>query len=359
MKRTFAFLLTAVILFTFAIPCFANTDKMARFEDFLKKQGKSGMYTSALKGGEGSFSMHINSDGDISCSLVQYKTVEDPVDGNYREGFDFTITVNKNFDGNYKWACGTEDANGVTKTKGVMAAGENMNSDLTVTEYDGDEYIKNSVIKNIKTFRNDLVRAIANDLNYYLDENLTFFGFDATYLCPTGHTFGEWVYQQNAKLNVNGTEKRTCTVCFCTEEREKEGSMITPQPAPETQTEQQTQTQTQTQTSETPTATTEPAAPSGEQTPEESDPLTPTPSEPTVDPEVDYDSLLDNEDDSDDGGTKKSTLPGYVIPLVIGIAAVIAAGVSIFFVVSKRKRSNDDDADSDTFEASDDDFDSF
>lgn len=355
MKRTIAFLLTAVILFSFALPCFANTDRMARFEEFIKKQGKSGMYSSALQGGEGSFSMHINNNGDISCSLVQYTTVQDPVDGNYRNGFDFTITVNKNFDGNYNWVCGTEDANGTTKTKGVLAAGENMNSDLTVTDYNGDEYIKNSVIKNIKTFRNDLIRAIANDLNYYLDEDLTFFGFDAAYLCPTGHSFGEWVYQKNAKLNVNGTEKRTCTVCFATEEREKQGTMITPQPQTPTVTEPQTQTPVVEQTTPTPEAEPQPEA----EQPEKPDALTPTPSEPTVDDEVDYDSLIDNEKDSDDSTEKSKSLPDYVIWLIVGIIGAAVITVTAFFVISRRNRSDDTDSDSDTFEASEDDFDSF
>lgn len=228
MKKLLSIIIAVIIAMSlFTVSAFAeNTDPMVAFETFLQSHGKTGVYSAQLGGGDGTFSMMQSSSGDkILCSIVQYQDK-----GEYREGFDFTITITDLFDGEYTWVCNTEDANGTTKSRGTMSANDDCNTEISCTEYTGDAYIQNSIIENAANFRNDLVRAIANDLNYYFDESLDFFGFNPQFLCPNGHAFGEWVYQKNAKLNVNGTEKRTCSNCFAIEEREKEGSMLTPQP---------------------------------------------------------------------------------------------------------------------------------
>ena len=88
----------------------ADNDPMAAFEEFISKYGKTGVYSAPLNGG-GSFSMMLGSSGDkIICSIVQYENVED-----YREGFDFSITINDKFDGEYSWVCNTEDGNGTVE----------------------------------------------------------------------------------------------------------------------------------------------------------------------------------------------------------------------------------------------------
>ena len=309
----------------------ADNDPMAAFEEFISKYGKTGVYSAPLNGG-GSFSMMLGGSGDkIICSIVQYENVED-----YREGFDFSITINDKFDGEYSWVCNTEDGNGTTKSRGTISKSDDRTSGIMCTEYIGDEYIKSNIIRNVATFRNDLVRAIANDLNYYFDESLEFFGFNPQFLCPDGHTFGEWIYQKNAKLNVNGTEKRTCSVCFATEEREKEGSMLTPQPAPET-------IVTTPETQEKPEV--------------QPDTQQPTPQEPVVLPDDDKEYQFEQElnDDGDEDEDKKKELPPYVIPVVIGIVVLAAAGIGAFLLLSKRtKKEEYEEEESDVF--SDDDF---
>ena len=45
--------------------------------------------------------------------------------------------------------------------------------------------------------------------------------------CIGGHTFGEFVYNNDATCTANGTETATCSVCGTTETRVKAGSMLT------------------------------------------------------------------------------------------------------------------------------------
>lgn len=303
----------------------ADTDVIREVNDFIAEHGSdpdnSGItrYCDDMNGG-GTFNI-ATGEKYIECWIECSEE-----DGESFYNYKFSLALTPPFDGDIAWGCLICDENGYNSASGKMSASDNVNSELKEDKFEGDSYLYKSFMENAHNFRDALILAIANDLNYYFDKNLDYFGINPQFLCPDGHTFGEWIYQKNATKQANGTEKRQCGSCFATEEREVEGTMIqvpqnTPAVTPEL----------------TPEVIPEPTP---DETPETEIEITPE------QPEPDYQFELEQPQKQEDEPSKpESQLPVYVVPLGIVLAVVVAVTVILLVVRTKRadKQTDDDD----------------
>ncbi len=310
----------------------AQTDVIGAANDFIKEHGSDPdgngktRYCADMKGG-GTFNISLGNEY-IECWIENSEQ-----DGESFFNYKFSIVLKPPYDSDIVWGCLIADENGQNTATGKMPTSDNINSELVPNKYDGDDYLYKSFMENAHNFRDALILAIANDLNYYFDKNLDYFGINPQFFCPDGHAFGEWVYQKNATKQANGTEKRQCADCFATEEREVEGTMIqvpagsveqTPevQPVPDVQHEDEPEI------------------------PPEIKPLPETEAEPE-NQEPDYQFELETPDtDTEDKEEKpKKAIPPYALPLGIALAVIVAVTVAVLVVKTKQggKQTDDDD----------------
>lgn len=341
MKKIACFILILIMTLTLT-PCAlaegeSVTDTVAAFikEHGTNIEGTDNIWYSAEMKGGGSFSINIVN-GKIACWIDYEET-----NGEEYDYYEFTMLFKEPFDARHEWSCIITDENGINAANGTVGGDDDCTTELVSDEYVGDEYLYDSFMSNAQNFRDTLILAIANDLNYYFDKNLDYFGLNEQFLCPDGHTFGDWVYQQNAGYDKNGTEKRQCDVCFATQEREKEGTRITMPDGtlidPETKL-------PITDTPDTEVDTTIP-------TPDTQPDTTPIPTpetEPSYDdiPQPDIEFELEPEPEPEPEPEKeKKPLPAYAIPLIIVIVVAVAATATAFVLISKRSKKEDDEPD--------------
>ena len=317
------------------ITAYAENDVIGEVKAFFAEHGRDHdgrghvFYRADMKGG-GTFNIELDEKNKtILCWLADSQT-----DGDSFYKYEFVLRLKPPFDSDITWSCVINDENGINIAYGKMAPYDNVNFELVCDEYTGDEYLRKSFMENAHNFRDALILAIANDLNYYFDKNLDYFGLNPYFFCVDGHSFGEWVYQKNATKQANGTEKRTCNNCFATEEREVEGTMIV---VPEGTVEQ------------TPAPEVVPQK-QPEKAPEKEPEVVPQPESPEKAPQTeqpDYQFELETpQTDGDDKEDKpKKAMPPYAIPLGIALAVVVAATVVVLVAKTKQGGKQTDDND--------------
>ncbi len=323
--KKFVYFVILIMILSLCPAAHADTDVITSVNGFIAEHASDPdgtgklRYCADMKGG-GTFNMSAEGES-IRCWIADGQS-----EGESFYNYEFALVFKAPFDSGYEWDCFIEDENGTNTANGVVSKEADKNTALKEDEFKGDEYLYQSFMENAHNFRDALVLAIANDLNYYFDKNLDYFGINPQFFCPDGHSFGEWVYQKNATKQKDGTEKRQCTTCFATEERTVEGTMI------------QVPAGTVVQTPEKAPEVTPEKAPDEipEQLPEEI---------PDYTTELVPEQAEDSKEEPEKEQKPAKKLPAYALPLGIALAVVIVGAVAFLVIKTKSVKKDNDDED--------------